>query len=82
MEEPSSRGYYRGRAMVIERVNAVVKGTLGQGKLPVRGVERVRSWVLLIAVIANLLSFRHMGLEPPKRASAGLAEAASLTNRL
>lgn len=82
MEGASARSYYRGRAMVIERVNAVVKGTLGQGKLPVRGVERVRSWALLIAVIANLLAFRHVGLGPPKRAPASLTEAASLTNSL
>ncbi|RYE75894.1 MAG: hypothetical protein EOO74_09320, partial [Myxococcales bacterium] len=55
MASLEARTYYRSRAMVIERPNAIVKGQMGQRKVPVRGVEKVRSWFLLVAVVVNLM---------------------------
>lgn len=57
MGREESRQFYRTRALVIERVNAVVKGEKKQRKVPVRGVARGRGWWLLVGLVTNLLSF-------------------------
>ena len=71
MASPEARAYYRSRAMVIERPNAIVKGQMGQRKVPVRGVEKVRSWFLLVAVVVNLLGFGPRWLSTSRPSAAG-----------
>ncbi|MFL5351683.1 transposase, partial [Archangium sp.] len=56
MQTPEAQELYRGRASLVENVNAQVKQHYGLEKLLVRGLDKVTSVALLTALAHNLLA--------------------------
>jgi hypothetical protein len=56
MQTPQAQELYRGRASLVENVNAQVKQHYGLEKLLVRGLDKVKSVVLLTALAHNVLA--------------------------
>ncbi|QRO00062.1 transposase [Archangium violaceum] len=55
MPTPEAQALYRGRASLVENVNAQLKQHYGLEKLVVRGLDKVTSVAVLTALAHNLL---------------------------
>lgn len=58
MQTPEAKAEYRGRKVLSERPNAILKSTFEVRRLPVRGNDRVESFAWLLAVMVTLHEFR------------------------
>jgi hypothetical protein len=54
MRTDEAREQYKGRASLVENVNAQVKGRYGLTEVTVRGLEKVKCVALLVALAHNL----------------------------
>jgi DDE family transposase len=62
MQTADAKQQYRARGAIAERVNADVRTHRTLGRLQVRGLSKVHSWVLWIALAHNAM--RMMGIVP------------------
>lgn len=58
MDTEEARELYRGRKVLAERPNAIMKTWMALDRLPVRGLERVECLMLLVAIMINLHEHR------------------------
>jgi hypothetical protein len=78
MRTQEAKKQYKARAGLVENVNAQVKGRYGLTQVTVRGLDKVKSVALLVALAHNLAAHGQPLVEALRARQSALAERALL----